>query len=168
MSTGGFLNSGVIRNFPGANSISFDYNNMQTIQSRKTVVCEKTDGVRFFLCEVAVWKKERMDQPIFLLVDREYNFRRVLPTFDILEETPSSRPNKETHFQLRNVLDGELVIDNKWREGERKSSPIFLVFDALIVNNSNLMYQPFTRRLIDANAYMQNRFTKARIFKSFT
>ena len=74
---GGIFNSGVIKNFPGANSVSFNNDSMQIIQSRKTVVCEKTDGVRFFFCEVAVWKKERMDKPLFLIVDREYNFRQV-------------------------------------------------------------------------------------------
>ena len=55
--SGNFSDSSVFTNFPGANSISFDYSNMQTIQSRKTVVCEKTDGVRFFLCEVAAFQK---------------------------------------------------------------------------------------------------------------
>ena len=55
--SGNFSDASVFNNFPGANSISFDCSNMQTIQSRKTVVCEKTDGVRFFLCEVANFHK---------------------------------------------------------------------------------------------------------------
>ena len=38
--------------FPGANSISFMEKHMYFLQARKTVVCEKSDGVRFFLCEV--------------------------------------------------------------------------------------------------------------------
>ena len=38
--------------FPGANSISFMVEHLKEVNCRKTVVCEKTDGVRFFLCEV--------------------------------------------------------------------------------------------------------------------
>ena len=112
-----FLNAGVVKNFPGANSISFDYSNMQTIQSRKTVVCEKTDGVRFFLCEVAEFRKGVQHESIWLLIDREYNFRRVIPNFDIQTHDACQKPQKEQHIQLKNVIDGELVIDNKWRKG---------------------------------------------------
>ena len=69
---------------------------------------------------------------------------------------------------MKNVIDGELVIDNKWRKGVQKDNPIFLAFDALLINYTNQMHFPFTRRLIDANTYMQNRFTKARILEKHT
>ena len=42
----------VLSTFPGANSISFNDSHMTELNCRKTVVCEKTDGVRFFLCEL--------------------------------------------------------------------------------------------------------------------
>ena len=47
----------VIDKFPGANSISFNIGHMSELNYKKTVVCEKTDGVRFFLCEVLVRKQ---------------------------------------------------------------------------------------------------------------
>ena len=40
--------------FPGANSISFNDEHMRELNCRKTIVCEKTDGVRQFLCELIV------------------------------------------------------------------------------------------------------------------
>ena len=45
---------GVKQSFPGANSITFMSDNIKTIQLKKTIVCEKTDGVRYFLVEVVV------------------------------------------------------------------------------------------------------------------
>ena len=70
---------------------------------------------------------------------------------------------------LRSIFDGELVWDdhNKGSDWQKKyPHPLFLVFDALVVNGTNLMPFPFTNRLIDADAYMRNRFTKARLVDS--
>ena len=69
---------------------------------------------------------------------------------------------------LRNILDGELVWDNKnenstWRKNH--PDPLFLVFDALVINGTNNMPFNFTSRLVDADAYLKNRFTKARLLK---
>jgi hypothetical protein len=42
---------------------------------------------------------------------------------------------------LRNIFDGELVQDKPWRKGQ--SEPVFLVFDALLVDRKNLISLPF-------------------------
>ena len=50
------------------------------LNCRKTVVCEKTDGVRYFLCEmVKIVQKgaSSASETIWLLVDRKYEVRRV-------------------------------------------------------------------------------------------
>ena len=72
---------------------------------------------------------------------------------------------------VRNILDGELVWENKnagsaW--SQRHLEPLFLVFDALVINGTNLMPLPFNKRLVDADSYIRNRFTKARIFETLT
>ena len=73
---------------------------------------------------------------------------------------------KSKGWIVRNILDGELVWDNlkaesKWRSAH--PNPIFLVFDALVIDGTNLMPMNFTRRLTDADAYIRNRFLRARL-----
>lgn len=41
-----------IKNFPGAQVVSFTMDHLMEIQCQKTIVCEKTDGVRFWLVEL--------------------------------------------------------------------------------------------------------------------
>lgn len=40
--------------FPGAQPISFGLDNLKTLQMQKTLVCEKTDGMRFLMLEVLI------------------------------------------------------------------------------------------------------------------
>lgn len=42
---------------------------------------------------------------------------------------------------VRNLFDGELLMDNDWRQG--RTEPVFLVFDALVVDRKSLIAQPF-------------------------
>lgn len=56
--------------FPGANPVSFQYESMYNLQRVETIVCEKTDGVRFFLVEVIFQKKA-----YWFTIDRQFTFR---------------------------------------------------------------------------------------------
>ena len=42
--------------FPGAQPISFEMAQLKLIQMQKTLVCEKSDGVRFLMMEAIVGK----------------------------------------------------------------------------------------------------------------
>jgi len=53
---------------------------MTQIQIKETIVCEKSDGVRYFLCELVV-----RNQPSWVLVDRSYDFRNVALSFDMAD-----------------------------------------------------------------------------------
>ena len=68
---------------------------------------------------------------------------------------------------IRNLFDGELVNDKEWRSKNvyagDKPKPIFLVFDAILVNKNNEMASPFRTRLIQADKYLKKRFTAARM-----
>ena len=70
--------------FPGANSISFKDEHMSQLNCRKTVVCEKTDGVRYFLCEVIKKHANNRVEIIWLLVDRRYEMRQVALKYDLM------------------------------------------------------------------------------------
>ena len=77
---------------------------------RKTVVCEKTDGVRFFLCEVSYWSKGVLMPSIWLMIDREYNFRQVAPNFDDPPQEECGK-KKAIMFQLRNANNYKLEVE---------------------------------------------------------
>lgn len=63
---------------------------------------------------------------------------------------------------IRNLFDGELLYDENWRKQDKKT-PIFLVFDAIVVQGKNLIAEPFRKRLQPADEYLKLRFTAARI-----
>ena len=62
------------------------------------------------------------------------------------------------------MFDGELVADKPWRKDN--SAPIFLVFDALVVNQVNMIALNFSDRLLDAHKYIEKRFLPARAMPS--
>lgn len=70
--------------FPGSNPVSFSDVHMYRMQHTQTVVCEKSDGVRFFLCEVM-----KNGTSTWLLIDRSYYFRQVSPSFDMADFNPT-------------------------------------------------------------------------------
>ena len=57
---------------------------MSQLNCRKTVVCEKTDGVRYFLCEVIKKYANNRVEIIWLLVDRRYEMRQVALKYDLM------------------------------------------------------------------------------------
>jgi hypothetical protein len=57
-------------NFPGSQPVSFSQEHMMDLQTVETIVCEKSDGVRFFLCEVL-----HKEQITWFLIDRSFSFR---------------------------------------------------------------------------------------------
>lgn len=69
--------------FPGANSISFRDEHMTELNLRKTVVCEKTDGVRYFLCELVTRSTSNQFKSTWLLIDRRYTVRQVSVKYDL-------------------------------------------------------------------------------------
>ena len=120
---------------------------MYQLQMKETIVCEKSDGVRYFLCELVV-----RNQPTWLLVDRQYDFRNVALSFDMADINHGKYQDKDSSI-LRNVFDGELIQDKPWRKGQ--SEPVFLVFDALLVDRKNLIGLTFDHRLTAADAYIE-------------
>lgn len=62
---------------------------------------------------------------------------------------------------MLNLFDGELVNDKEWRTIKSKS-PIFLIFDALVVSQANLIPLRFSQRLIAADGLVKSRYSPAR------
>eukprot|EP00347_Sterkiella_histriomuscorum_P022369 403330727 len=128
--------------FPGAQPVSFQQSNIYQIQQHKFIVCEKSDGLRYFLIETN--KKE------FYIVDRQFNIRKVSPRYiDFSQTAPSA---------IVNIFDGELVLDNHQRD-----IPIFLVFDAMLVNGRSCMLESFTNRLLAGHNEIRRRVRSAQV-----
>lgn len=86
--------------------------------------------------------------------------REVTQRFDLPPHSvPQSSAGPPTmQFAIRNIYDGELMWDNHVGDSAWAKAhpvPIFLVFDALLVNGSNVMARPFSHRLTDADAYLR-------------
>lgn len=70
------------------------------------------------------------------------------PSFDIATFNPEFylrtevTNNGQTEMIIRNIFDGELVRDKAWR-GPASTEPIFLIFDALLIDKKNLIALPF-------------------------
>jgi hypothetical protein len=66
--------------FPGSQPVSFAQTHMYRLQQSETIVCEKSDGVRYLLCEIS-----NKNQTAWVLIDRGYKFRQIVPSFDMIE-----------------------------------------------------------------------------------
>mmetsp|Transcript_43301 Transcript_43301/g.57298 ORF Transcript_43301/g.57298 Transcript_43301/m.57298 type:complete len:89 (+) Transcript_43301:118-384(+) len=73
----------VSQKFPGANSISFNDQHMKELNCRKTVVCEKTDGVRVFLCEFVHLMPNKQVRVAWYVIDRMYSIHQVMHVYDL-------------------------------------------------------------------------------------
>lgn len=114
----------ILQGFPGSQPISFSSSHLATLE--ESLVCEKSDGVRYLLYICALEKPMRglITVPAFL-IDRKYNF------WQINIYAPGKLLDRD------NLFDGELVYDY---ETEMR----FLLFDTLMcrgvcyINNNYL------------------------------
>ncbi|CDW87158.1 mrna capping [Stylonychia lemnae] len=132
------------KDFPGAQPVSFQQKDVYQLQQNKYIVCEKTDGLRYFLIET---NKEE-----FFIVDRQFNIRKVKP------RDCDFRQKKNT--LIVNIFDGELVLDKF-----QQDVPIYLVFDAMLVNGYSCMMQNFQQRLINAHNEVKRRIREPQILR---
>mmetsp|Transcript_18432 Transcript_18432/g.31524 ORF Transcript_18432/g.31524 Transcript_18432/m.31524 type:complete len:247 (+) Transcript_18432:7-747(+) len=156
--------------FPGAQSVSFHFHHADDLQFNQTLICEKTDGVRFFLLDVElIYNKQGAEAEgeatcrVYFTVDRKYEIRQVLVlnSEKYLGQAGYDAPFSQaslTDFRIISLFDGELAQDFK-AEREFEELPNYLVFDALVVNGENVMHMHFRERLLRANEYILDRHT---------
>jgi len=85
--------------FPGAQPISFLNKHMYELQRDRYLVCEKTDGMRFFLVKTTTGD--------YFLVDRSYKVLRVKVWLD-----KEGRGREIDKLVFDSIFDGELVRDS--------------------------------------------------------
>lgn len=119
--------------FPGCQPVSLAKRHLEELNT--CVVCEKSDGVRYFLYVPQLLRDARagpMDEVIPVnayLVDRRYDFWEVKV---LLMRAHACKGCC--------LLDGELVADND-------TEVRFLIYDALLCNGDSFMNNPYLERL---------------------
>lgn len=90
------------KGFPGSNPVSLTKHNIKNLFNKDYLICEKTDGVRYFLFIVS---------NTTFLIDRNYDIFKNdmhIPTIDDLKIK-----------QQLTLLDGELVEDTIYNEKKK-------------------------------------------------
>jgi hypothetical protein len=109
--------------FPGAMPVAFSRRHMRLVQTSEYMVSEKSDGLRYMLL---------INSSGAYLFDRNFEFYLVLG-YDVLTQLFAA--NEVT------VLDGELVRHQKTKR------PVFLIFDAVVIDGSPVGSKKLTERL---------------------
>lgn len=124
------------KGFPGSNPVSLTNFNVNNIFKNDYIICEKTDGVRYFLFVAS---------GTTFFIDRNYT----------IFKNDIHIPMKEdlSKQQQLTLLDGELVEDiiyNKEEELEEKRI-VYLIYDGLYIQRNNITNLSYLERL--SNVY---------------
>ncbi|SCM11072.1 RNA guanylyltransferase, putative [Plasmodium chabaudi adami] len=127
------------KGFPGSNPVSLTKHNIKNLFNKDYLICEKTDGVRYFLFIVS---------NTTFLIDRNYDIFKNdmhIPTID----------NLEVKQQLT-LLDGELVEDTIYNEkkGIEEKKIVYLIYDGLFIQRKDITNLSYLERLTNVYNYV--------------
>lgn len=120
------------RRFPGSQPISFASSHLARLEQEDFWVCEKSDGIRVLMFIYLAGEGHDV-----FLIDRKNVYRYQQQGFFFPHYEDKTRPMRDC------VLDGELVLDNDPTHGQVLR---FLVFDALVIDEQNIMDKTLTSR----------------------
>ncbi|KAG8827120.1 Dcp1p-Dcp2p decapping enzyme complex alpha subunit [Serendipita sp. 401] len=111
--------------FPGSQPISFSSAHLTQLEKEDFWVCEKSDGIRvlMYICLTG-------GHHSVFLIDRKNLYRQQQGGFFFPHHADKTMPMRDC------ILDGELVIEKDPNRGEKLC---FLVFDALVIDEENIM-----------------------------
>ncbi|SBS87582.1 mRNA-capping enzyme subunit alpha, putative [Plasmodium ovale] len=120
------------KGFPGCNPVSLTKHNIKNIFTKEYLICEKTDGVRYFLF---------IASNTTFLIDRNYEIFKNdmhIPTIDNLKAK-----------QQLTLLDGELVEDTIFneKEGIVQKKIVYLIYDGLFIQRRDITNLSYLDRL---------------------
>lgn len=120
------------KGFPGSNPISLTRFNVKNIFKKEYLICEKTDGVRYFLFAAS---------GTTFFIDRNYEIYKRSIHVPMKEDL-------EKHQQLT-LLDGELVEDVIYNEemGIEEKKFVYLIYDGLYIHRKNITNLSYLDRL---------------------
>ncbi|GAW83070.1 mRNA capping enzyme [Plasmodium gonderi] len=120
------------KGFPGSNPVSLTKHNIKNLLNKDYLICEKTDGVRYFLF---------IASNTTFLIDRNYEIFKNdmhIPNHDDL-----------TMKQQLTLLDGELVEDTVFNEkkGVEENKIVYLIYDGLYIHRKDITSLNYLERL---------------------
>ncbi|SOV24887.1 RNA guanylyltransferase [Plasmodium sp. DRC-Itaito] len=127
------------RGFPGCNPVSLTNHNIKNLFTKDYLICEKTDGVRYFLF---------IASNTTFLIDRNYEIFKNdmhIPTLEDLSKK-----------QQLTLLDGELVEDiiyNK-KTGVEEKKIVYLIYDGLYIQRKDITNLSYFERLTNVYNYV--------------
>ncbi|SCO69444.1 RNA guanylyltransferase, putative [Plasmodium vivax] len=141
------------KGFPGSNPVSLTKHNIRNLFSKDYLICEKTDGVRYFLF---------IASNTTFLIDRNYDIFKNdmhIPTHDDLHAK-----------QQLTLLDGELVEDTIFnqKKGVEENKIVYLIYDGLYIHRNDITALNYLERLTNVYNFVivplkrYRRYTKQR------
>lgn len=127
------------RGFPGCNPVSLTNHNIKNLFTKDYLICEKTDGVRYFLF---------IASNTTFLIDRNYEIFKNdmhIPTIEDLSKK-----------QQLTLLDGELVEDIIYNEktGVEEKKIVYLIYDGLYIQRKDITNLSYFERLTNVYNYV--------------
>ncbi|SPJ12543.1 RNA guanylyltransferase [Plasmodium sp. DRC-Itaito] len=138
------------RGFPGCNPVSLTNHNIKNLFTKDYLICEKTDGVRYFLF---------IASNTTFLIDRNYEIFKNdmhIPTIEDLSKK-----------QQLTLLDGELVEDiiyNK-KTGVEEKKIVYLIYDGLYIQRKDITNLSYFERLTNVYNYVITPLKKYKKFQ---
>jgi hypothetical protein len=116
---------------PSPNPVSLERSDMETLRSRKYMVSEKTDGIRYLLL-LTQYPQKMGGQPCAIMLNRSYDMYEV-------------RVTAEEDYWKGTLFDGELVWEY---EGGQYMPPrqMMLIFDMIACRGVSYVDQAFPKR----------------------
>ncbi|SOV82695.1 RNA guanylyltransferase [Plasmodium reichenowi] len=127
------------KGFPGCNPVSLTNHNIKNLFTKEYLICEKTDGVRYFLF---------IASNTTFLIDRNYEIFKNdmhIPTIEDLSKK-----------QQLTLLDGELVEDIIYNEktGVEEKKIVYLIYDGLYIQRKDITNLSYFERLTNVYNYV--------------
>ena len=131
--------------FPGAQPVSFARKHFMELQRTDYYLCEKTDGIRCLLYLTSFVEPGHELEAQFL-IDRKNDYWHIPTNYLHL---PLQGNIAEYHRAT--ILDGELV---RQTDGQGNSRLMYLIFDCLCLDGSNIMARNLDIRLGKVKAFV--------------
>ena len=146
--------------FIGAHPISLDRTNMINLTLNKYLLCEKTDGVRYFLIILNNGKVYLHGRN--LKKNAEDQYKNELQFFLANIKIPINFIDTNSELRIKYLFDGELVLDTYGTNIQIK----FLIFDTLLFDYGEVVNYYYKQRLECSRKFLSFYKMSKRLLKA--
>jgi len=146
--------------FIGAHPISMNRTNIDNIIKDDFLVCEKTDGIRYFLLILNNGKAFLHGRN--LVKSKDNQFKQELQFFSANLKLPVNFNETGAELKIKYIFDGELILDSY----ENKTLIKFLIFDTIIFEYTRTFGRDYYDRLEASRRFLSFLKMSKRMIKS--